>query len=215
VVLFGYAGRLFVAWWVLSVLPIGLVLAYLTSTTEEGPPRARFRVLLLACAVAIVATQMVRMRSRTRLEGDTVHRTLPTVDARPAEALATWLSDHTSPGSRAKILTTFSFGSYLTWRLPGYSSSIDSRGTFADSVTAPDAILMGSQRDIPLGPWQSADVAIVPLRYRVAGVLDTARGWRRLAAARDESIPTDSVGLWAKSTWWGRNARVIDPRSAR
>jgi hypothetical protein len=206
---------LFVAWWVLSVLPVGLVLVHLTSNTEEGPPRARFRVLLLACAVGIVATQMVRMRSRTALEGDTVRRTLPTVDARPAEALAVWLNDHTMPASRAKIVTTFSFGSYLTWRLPGYSASIDSRGIFPDSVSAPDALMTGASRDVPLGPWKSADLAVIPLRYRLAGVLDTASGWRRLATARDESIPTDSVGLWATSEWWRRHARVADAPGAR
>jgi hypothetical protein len=171
--------------------------------------------LLLAGAIAIVATQVVRMESRARLEGDTVRRTLPTVDARPAESLARWLSDHTMPGARAKIVTTFSFGSYLTWRLPGYSSSIDSRGIFPDSVSAPDALMTGASRDVPLGPWRSADLAIVPLRYRLAGVLDTASGWRRLAAARDESIPTDSVGLWAKDAWWRQHARVSEANWSR
>jgi hypothetical protein len=214
-ILFGYAGRMFVAWWLLSLMPVGIVLAYLTSTTDEGPPRARFRVLLLAAAVAVVATQATRMHSRTRLEGDTVRRTLPTVDARPAEALAAWLTDHTVAGSRAKIVTTFSFGSYLTWRLPGFSSSIDSRGVVPDSVSAPDALITGASRDVPLGPWRSADLAVIPLRYRLAGVLDTASGWRRLAAARDESIPTDSVGLWATKTWWRQHARVADAAEPR
>ena len=199
----------------LSLLPVGLVVAHLTSTTDEGPPRARFRVLLLAAAVAVVATQMMRMRSRTRLEGDTVRRTLPTVDARPAEALAAWLTDHTGPGAHARIVTTFSFGSYLTWRLPGYSSSIDTRGIFPDSVSAPDALMTGASRNVPLGPWRSADLAIIPLRYRLAGVLDSASGWQRLAAARDESIPTDSVGLWATKEWWHQHARATGATGTR
>jgi len=139
-----------------------------------------------------------------------VHRTLPTFATRPAEQLAGSLVENTVTGARGRILTTFTFGSYLTWRLPGYSASIDSRGLFPDSVAGAEAFVLASDREVPLGPWRSADVAIVPLRYRVAGVLDTASGWRRLAASRDEAVRTDSVGLWVTNAWWQRNRRAAN-----
>ena len=104
-------------------------------------------------------------------------------------------------------MSTFSFGSYLTWRLPRLSQSIDSRGTFPDSVAAAEAVVLGSDRDVPLGPWQSAELAMVPLRYRVAAVLDTATGWQRIATTPGEPIPLDSVGLWVRRDWWGRAGR--------
>jgi hypothetical protein len=212
VLLFGFATRLFVAWWVLTMLSVGWTLSHLTRGSEEGPPRLRFRVLLYAGAVAIVSTQLLKTRDQRAIEGDTMTRTLPTLGARPAERLASWLRDHTAPDSRGRILTTFSFGSYLTWRLPGYSASIDTRAVFPDSVSGAEGVVLAFERDVPLGPWRSADLAILPLRYRVATTLDTASQWQRLAAVRDVTLPRDSVALWAKREWWDRNGRLSSRR---
>jgi hypothetical protein len=215
VVLFGFATRLFVAWWVLSLVPVGLTLVYLTRDVREGAPRARYRALLLLAAVVVVSVKAWSTADLWALEGSTVSRTLPTYAARPAERLARTLLDGTVGGARGNLLTTFTFGSYLTWRLPGYSASIDSRGIFPDSVAGAEAFVLASDRQIPIGPWRSADVAIVPLRFRVAGVLDTASGWRRVATTRDEEVPSDSVGLWVTTTWWQRNGKtggVGEPR---
>src|ERR671920_1521864 len=156
-------------------------------------------------AIAIVSMKAVNTRSLWALEGDVRRRTLPTIETRPAEQLAKSLVGSTVSGARGRILTIFAFGSYLTWRLPGYSASIDSRGIFPDSVAGAEAFVLASDREIPTGPWRSADIAIVPFRYRVAGVLDTASGWRRLASTPDEAVRTDSVGLWVTNAWWQRN----------
>jgi hypothetical protein len=214
-ILFGYASRLFVAWWVLSLISVGTALAYLTRDVQEGAPRARFRLLLLAAAIVIVSTKAWNTRELWSREGSVTRRTLPTIEARPAEQLATLLEDRVERGARGKVLTTFTFGSYLTWRLPGYSSSIDSRGIFPDSAAKAEAFVLASDRDVPLGPWRSADIAIVPLRFRVGAVLDTATGWRRLGSARDESVPTDSVGLWVTDAWWQRSRRTDQSVNAR
>ena len=99
-------------------------------------------------------------------------------------------------------MSTFVLGSYLTWRLPRLAQSIDSRGLFPDSVTAVEAFRLASDRDVPLGPWHSADLAIVPLRYGVAAVLDTAAGWQRLDTTPGAPTASDSVGLWVRLAWW-------------
>ncbi|MEO6528484.1 MAG: hypothetical protein ABIP93_17840, partial [Gemmatimonadaceae bacterium] len=135
-ILFGYAARLFVAWWLLAILPAGWAVAHLTRDTEEAAPRARFRVLGLVACLVIVATELTKSRALWAMEGSTVRRTLPTVGAPPAERLATWLAEHANPVARPKLMTSFTFGSYLTWRMPNYSSSVDSRGIFPDSVIA-------------------------------------------------------------------------------
>jgi hypothetical protein len=215
VILFGFATRLFVAWWVLSIVPVGMVLVHITRGVHEGAPRARFRVLLLVAAIAIVSIRAVNTRELWALEGDVVNRALPTFATRPVEQLANELSKSVVAGARGKILTIFGFGSYLTWRLPGYSASIDSRGLFPDSVAGAEAFVLASDRQVPMGPWRSADIAIIPLRYRVAGVLDTASEWRRLASTPDEAVPTDSVGLWVTNAWWLRNRRGADADSPR
>ena len=104
-------------------------------------------------------------------------------------------------------MTSFAFGSYLTWRLPGYSTSIDSRGLQPDSVTAAEAVVSAAAQDFPVGPWKSADLVILPTQFRAAAVLDTATGWQRVLAVRGEAVLGDSAALWVRSEWWARNAR--------
>ena len=209
-ILFGYATRLFMAWWLLAIVPAGWAVVHLTRSTADAPPRLQFRLLgLFACAM-VIATELVRTRELWALEGSTQTRTLPTFAALPAERLAAWLMQNTVPGSEARLMTTFAYGSYLTWRLPGYSASIDSRTIFPDSVSAAEAVVLASDRDVPLGPWRSADVAILPVRYRAAAVLDTASDWRRIAAVPGTPLALDSSAVWVKRSWWAKSGR---PRS--
>jgi hypothetical protein len=210
VILFGYAVRLFVLWWVLAILPFGWGLYRVASASEDAPPRLGFRVFGLVAGLAIVAAALIRTRDQRALEGSVVERSLPTAGARPAESVARWLLANTDPGARGRIMTSFAFGSYLTWRLPGYSASIDSRGLQPDSVTAAEAVVSAAARDYPVGPWRSADLAILPARYRAAAVLDSAPGWRRLLTVPGQPTALDSAALWVKLDWWQRHAR---PRS--
>jgi hypothetical protein len=213
VVLFGYASRLFVVWWLLSLPAIGLAIVHLTRDSEEGPPRLRFRLLgLLSCAL-IIATQLLKTRDQRAMEGDTERRTLPTFAAAPAERLAAALERAGAADRDGRMMSSFAYGSYLTWRLPRLSQSIDSRGVFPDSVAAAEAVVLASDRDVPLGPWRSADLALVPVRYRVAAVLDTAAGWRRMATAPGAPVTLDSVGLWARRDWWAGHGGSIPAQS--
>ena len=134
-------------------------------------------------------------------------RSLPTVGARPAESVARWLLANTEPEAKGRIMTSMAFGSYLTWRLPGYSASIDSRGLQPDSVAAAEAVVSAAARDYPIGPWRSADLAILPVRFRAAAVLDSASGWRRVRTVPGYPVKVDSAGLWVRAEWWARNAR--------
>ena len=142
------------------------------------------------------------------MEGDTDRRTLPTIEALPAERLAAWLERSGRADRHGKVMSTFVFGSYLTWRLPHLSQSIDSRGIFPDSVTGAEAVVLAPDRDVPLGPWRSADLAIIPLRFRVAGVLDTASGWQRMATVPGAPVPMDSVALWVRREWWAAQSQT-------
>jgi hypothetical protein len=211
-ILFGYAVRMFLVWWVLALLPVGWVLRTLTLHTEEAPPRLRIRLLALVACLFIIGLELTRTRDLRAMEGSVTSRELPTNFARASGSAARWLVAHTRPASAGRILTSFSFGSYLTWRLPGYSASIDTRGTVPDSVAAAEAIVVASERDVPIGPWQSADLAILPLRFRVAEVLDTASGWRHLASFPGDPIRADSVGLWARELWWSKHSRGVVER---
>ncbi|MEO8561446.1 MAG: hypothetical protein ABI601_05190 [bacterium] len=201
-IVFGYATRLFLIWWLLTMLPFAWAIVRLTHTTETRPPRTSIRLTGFIACVVIIVGAVAGTRREWALEGDTRDRRLPTVGALAAEPLAKLLETRLRHGKRARALTTFGNGSFLTWRLPGLSASIDSRGVFPDSVAAAEAVVLASDRGVPLGPWRSADFAIVPVRFRVAEVLDTASEWRRIASAPGIPMSLDSVALWARKAWW-------------
>jgi hypothetical protein len=117
------------------------------------------------------------------------------------EQLAGWLDSHAHPSDRPKVLTVFNYGSYLTWRLPAYSMSVDGRSIFPDSAAASDAYRVATDGPFPLGPWRSADVAILPLSYPVAAVLDTAVDWKRVASAPASTLSKSGSGLWVRRSW--------------
>jgi hypothetical protein len=205
---FGYAVRLFVLWWVLSIVSFGASLAWTARNTTEAPPRLPIRLLGLFACLFIIGAELVRTRDLRALEGSTLDRRLPTFGAKPAERIAQWLTSNTAPEARGRIMTSFAFGSYLTWRLPRYSTSIDSRGLQPDSVTAAEAVVSAAAQGYPLGPWQSADLAILPVQFRAAAALDTAVNWRRMVAVQGDPASSDSTALWVRADWWARNARA-------
>jgi len=191
---FAMALRAIVVWWFATLPMLAVVL--------ERIPRPRTmlhrRILVLIFAALPVALVL----NFGRLDGRLGKGIVPAPRA-SVEPLVQWLEDHVrvTSGSRPRVLTNFDYGSYLTWRLPAYSMSIDGRTIFPDSVAAPEAYRFADQGAIPLGPWREADLAIVPLRVPVAAVLDTAAGWVRLdSVAAGPGVPLAS-GLWAREDW--------------
>jgi len=207
VIAFGYAVRLFLLWWVLAIVPFGWALRRLTGQTEDAPPRAAFRIVGLVACLVVISVELIRTRDLREMEGSTHDRKLPTIGALPVERVVQWLRANTDARANGRIMTSVSYGSYLTWRLPGYSASIDSRGLQPDSVAAAEAVVSAAAQGYPLGPWQSADLAILPVKFRAAAVLDTATGWRRMVTVQGEPVRSDSAALWARSDWWARHAR--------
>src|SRR5262249_11932454 len=98
-------------------------------------------------------------------------------------------------------------------RLPYLSQSIDGRTIFPDSVAKPETYFVQSKRELPLQPWRTADVAIFPVSFPVAGVLDTAHGWHRVAMTSQLEGPARMIGLWVTEPWWNRAGLQPMPRS--
>lgn len=135
-------------------------------------------------------------------EGDTITRTLPSVRASAAEPAARWLIQRLPSTARGRLLTVFHYGSYLEWRVSSLSVSIDGRTIFPDSAALPDAVTKDGIRHF--GPWRSADLAIVPVTYPVAALLDTDTSWTKIGVARSEPWAPDvpQAGLWVRNAWW-------------
>ena len=191
---FGMAARGIVVWWFATLPMLAVVLEQL-----PRPRRGWHRRVLIGTIAALPIVLAVRLAQAGAKSGwDVAPAVRPSVDG-----LATWLEQHVQPpaGTRPRMLTDFDFGSYLTWRLPAYSMSIDGRTIFPDSVALADAYRDPYQTPAPLGPWRSADLAILPLAVPVAGILDTARGWVRLATVPAGARVHLPAGLWAREGW--------------
>jgi hypothetical protein len=197
-VVFALKAKGLVVWWALAFPLAGLSASALLSSS------AAYRRIpaLLAFAVPIAAAfgflrgvppTILPLEQAWRAENAMPGTTLSSPAALATDTLLLQLAVR-SHGPR--VLTVFDLGSYLTWRAPGFSASIDGRTIFPDSAALPDAALPATSTDRPLGPWRSADAAVVPLNYPVAAVLDTAVGWQRVAKTDVALSPFGAVGLW-------------------
>ena len=134
-------------------------------------------------------------------EGNIVRRTLPSSRAAGVDPIAKWLDERATIADRPRVFTVHNFGSYLVWRLPRYSISIDGRTIFPDSVELAEATTSPTRNGRQLGPWRSSDLAIVPLSYSVSAVLDTATGWHRAFTVDSTEGWMRPIGLWIRDEW--------------
>ena len=189
-------------WWCATPLCVSAIARAPRAT--ELRTRVAFAALL-SVLVASLAIPNVRLYAMLRPhEGDTRRRTLPSVKAFAAEPAARWIEQHKLPDAAGRVLTVFNYGSYLQWRMPSLSESIDGRTIFPDSASLPDAF---AEHGVAyFGPWQSADLAIVPITYPVAAKLDADSGWLRIgvAAPAPWAASAPRAGLWVRRAWWRR-----------
>jgi hypothetical protein len=199
--IFAGAVRGLVVWWLLVIPSVATALELLP---EASLPALRIaqRGAVMATFVGIALLGLDDLRDPWMRAGSVSTRFLPSVNARSIEPIAQWLDCNVKPSARGRLLTTFNFGGYVPWRLPYLSESIDGRTIFPDSVAKPEAYFAPNRAAIPLPPWRSADLAIAPVYFPVAAVLDTAKGWRRIAITSQMEGGAAMVGLWVTERWW-------------
>ena len=211
---FGLAGRLLLAWW-LIVLPGAAAALEVAGRREQArPPRLAVRVATYAVALLCTGVLVASHAGAWREEGSVVSRTLPSPVAPVLDPLADWLQCHTISSAHGRIYTWFNYGSYLVWRLPGYSSSIDGRGIFPDSVAQVEALTSGWIAPTRFTTWSSADIAILPRRFTVAALIDSSAAWGLVAWDRVDRKSAGQVGLWVRRDWWANAGRGPFPEQA-
>jgi hypothetical protein len=209
---FALAARAIMVWWLLLLPLVAIVFEPLARVPRRRAVIVGQRVALLVLVLLLVA-ERARV-SRDPWMADTgATRWLPTQSATTVDPLVRWLECRTRADAMGRAFTAFSLGSYLTWRHPALSYSIDTRTIFADSVAAAEGYNLAYRRTAPLGPWRSADLAIVPSYYPVASVLDTASGWHRAAAVAATPGKGDPVALWVTDRWWSTAGAQPLPRN--
>jgi hypothetical protein len=203
-VFFAYAGRLVVVWWTLALPMIAAGAERSLAYGAALPARYRPRLAGLVLAVAAFSYATPEIRTIFWLyEGDTVHRMLPRAAADPALWLPAWLLCSTQPGAGGRIYTEFNYGSELTWRLPGYSVSIDGRTIFPASEAIEFTLVPHGRRTTHADTWRGADLVLVDRSFWVTPHLEADPDWVLLADGYRTATGRDGA-LWARRSWWER-----------
>lgn len=200
---FGIAIRALLPWWLMTLPLTGVAVGLL------APPQTPVVITAQRAIVSAIFGAMSIMGGGRAGDpwlraGSLDTRRLPSVAASGIEPIAEWLDCSMNRAATGRLLTVFNFGNYAMWRLSHLSASIDGRTIFPDSVAAAEGFFLPVSRTLPLPPWRSADLAILPLGVPVAGVLDSASGWQRVATVSDQNGPASIIGLWIRRDWWTR-----------
>ena len=140
---FGLAARALLIWWF-----AGLPMLARAVDRMQAPRAGAIRRMALVVMASLPIVFSLRFLA---LSGSLGPGIVPPARAN-VDPLASWLDAHVRPTGRPRVLTTFFYGSYLTWRLPEYSMSIDGRTFFPDSAAAPDAFRVADNGPFPFGP---------------------------------------------------------------
>lgn len=205
---FAYAVRALLIWWILVIPSVAAVVELLALVPKREIIVRAQKFCLYAILLCFVAGRLQHARSvRAAYPGNASPFT-PFASAM-VDPLATWLQCNSRADASGRVFTVFRLGSYLAWSLPAFSPSIDGRNIFPDSVARAESYHFPRNGPVPLGPWRSADLAIVTLDYPVAAVLDTATGWRKVAATDTAGRELNArAAMWVRTEWWDRNRQT-------
>jgi hypothetical protein len=210
--LFAAAVRALVIWWLLIIPAAATVIELLPQPTSPVVRTAqRGLVFVIFASVGLLGVDSVN--DPWMWTGTVQTRVLPTMNARSIEPIAEWLDCNVRHDAGGRLVTTFNFGGYVPWRLPYLSESIDGRTFFPDSVAKPETYFPPNRPAIPLPPWRTADLAIAPVDFPIAAVLDTATGWHRIAITSQMEGKATMIGLWVTDRWWRRAGKGALPTS--
>ena len=211
ILMFTLAVRSLIVWWVVGI-PIASALFALFPPPTLPVVKTAQRAIVPAIFASVTLTGLETWLDPTLLPGNASKRYLPSTNAKSIESLALWMDCNTrrSPG---KLVTMFNYGGYVPWRLPYLSESIDGRTFFPDSVARPEAYRGPYRGPALLQPWRDADIAIFPVSFPVAAVLDTAEGWRRVAMTSELEGPARMIAVWVTDRWWSTVGKIPLPRS--
>jgi hypothetical protein len=210
--LFAAAVRSLIVWWLLIIPGVGLAVDLLPRPTLPMIRTAqRAVVITIFASVSLLGVDAVN--DPWMVTGTLATRVLPTMNARSMEPIAEWLDCNVKRDVGGRLVTTFNLGGYVPWRLAYLSESIDGRTIFPDSVDKPETYFPPNRATIPLPPYRTGDLAIAPVEFPIAAVLDTASGWHRIAITSQLEGRATMIGLWVTDAWWRRAGRGPMPTS--
>lgn len=206
--LFGTAVRGIVIW-LLAALPLLARAAAAIPLPELERTRRINRWATMLVPLGLIGGGIRRDDMLPVVTATMATRQLPVPAAAVMEPLVRFVECSLKPPAGTHAYTSFNYGSYLVWRLPTLSYSIDGRNIYPDSVAVAEAFQVANDGPMQLGPWRSADVAIAPLKHATAHAINASAQWQLLRV----SVPVDTTeraaGLWVKRSWAQQHAVMI------
>jgi hypothetical protein len=199
-VLFALAVRGLLLWWLLA-LPLTAAALGGIPLPERGTTQ---RVVKLAWLLLLMAFPLQAWQARTATaQGTRVALPLPHPEAPALEPVVAWLAcalAGTPPATAtrgAHATTVFNYGSYLAWRVPALSWSVDGRTIFPDSVARAEAT-QGAAGSRWHPPYGSAIAVVLPPWHATRARLEADPTFLRVPVA---GADTNAALLWVRRSW--------------
>lgn len=199
-VLFGMAVRGLLLWWL-------LVLPWMAMACGAIPlPRSsRVATVTLGAWVVLVLSsvpQTLRASARSARVDGLSHPYAHDLTSAVRILECAIAPDASKRGLSAvtRGMTNFDYGSYLAWRVPQVSWSIDGRTIFPDSVAAAEAMQELRHGEPRHQPWTHANVVVFSTGHATLGRIAADSAWMPLVRAEGE--PRVPVELWVRTVWW-------------
>ena len=156
--LFGTAVRGIVIW-LLAALPLLARAASAIPLPQLDRTRRINMFATLLVPLGMVGGVSRQLGAIPQVTATRASRQLPVPAAAVVEPLVRFIECNLTYPMGTHAYTAFNYGSYLVWRLPSLSYSIDGRNIYPDSVAGAEAFQVANDGPMRLGPWRSADAS--------------------------------------------------------
>jgi hypothetical protein len=184
-------------WWLLVLPLVGVVMGAIPLPLER---RTRWALLGVWWCVPL---GMLLQAWQARAAAAMSPVPLPHPEAAALEPSVQWLRcrvgtrEAATATTGARGTTVFNYGSYLAWRVPMLSWSVDGRTIFPDSVAVPEAA-QGAAGSRVHPPYGSASVVVLPPRHAMGTRLGSDSAFRRVRWPGDDR---EMAQLWVRRSW--------------
>ena len=210
--LFGIAVRGLLIW-LLASLPL---LARLVSAMPLPQQAGTRRVNVFVVAILPLLFGATAWRTGTRgpqVTATQATRQLAVPTSVVLEPLVRWIECHAQPLPGTHAYNVFAYGSYLVYRLPALSYSIDGRNIFPDSVAKAEVFQSARDGEMLTGPWRTAEIAFVPMGHLAARELRGDAAWQLVRVSMPVDTSDTPAELWVKRGWLERHGKSGEYRA--
>ncbi|MBL0940720.1 MAG: hypothetical protein IBJ03_17640 [Gemmatimonadaceae bacterium] len=201
-VLFGLAVRGLLLWWLLALPWMAMACSAIPLPRSSRIARA---TLLAWCIVVTSAVLHAAQSARRAADIEGLPHPYARELAPIVEVLECAVSDRQERRgveSATRGITNFDYGSYLAWRIPQISWSIDGRTIFPDSVARAEARQQLREGSPVHQPWRAGDVVAFSSGHATLGLIRADSAWMPILS--DAQATPGTIELWVRRAWWTR-----------